>query len=477
MRLHPTLILCFALASVAAPPPSPAEGEINVNPNQSSGTPNVVRPQTPCPTNENVPVSIQAPKIESIGSTVRASGGVLFRRGKRRLTASEVEYDVNAFTGRMRDATYTTCFGLHPDYRLTAREVTLLPHNRLRARNASLYIGNLKVLTLPKILLRTGGRSASSAIFPRPGFDKRDGFTLSQDLRVVDEESWRANADLRLTTLHGIQGEVNTFYGFNGDLGELPGRYLSYDSLRNRATTLPREMVEGCTVEDLRNTTAAKLRAFGRVSLRQRTYDIRNEGLVVYRQPEVGLTYLGSQINLTRTRLDPRLEIYPEVTTTWGRYKETPGLGQFTGRGSVNVSAAVNLLPLGPSTTVQPLFSHTYSSYGAGDHYQATAWGLDASHIWPNGGFASARYIQRNQFGVSPFIFDTVDIFREFQIAGQAPITKKYIAGLVMNYSFDTGSLYEWEAIAGWHSDCLATWVRWNQRFQRLSFDVTLINQ
>ncbi|MCL5103395.1 MAG: hypothetical protein M1133_04690 [Armatimonadetes bacterium] len=465
------MIFCLALTTAL-----PSLAQVGVNPAAPTEAPDAVRPQISCKTDELVPVSIKAPVYESYGSLIRASGGVVFTKGNERLTFSDGEYDVNALTGRMRNVTFTTCPSARPDYHLTAREVTLLPHNKLRARQASLYLGRLKVLTLPAIKLRVGGRSSSAAVFPRPGFDKRDGFTLSQDLRVIDEDNWRANADLRLTTLHGIQGRIETYHAFNGDLGDLPGRYLSYDSLRSRAMSLPRELADGCTPQDLRNNDAATLRGFARISLRQRTYDIRNEGLVVYRQPELGLTYLGRQISLTHTQLDPRLEIYPEITTSWGRFKETPGLGEFTNRTSVNLSAAVNLLPLGPSTTVQPIISHVFSAYGTGDNYHATAYAIDASHIWPNGAYSSLRYIKRNQFGVTPFIFDSVEIFREFQFAGQMPLSKKYVTGIVMNYNSDVGSLYEWEALFGWRSDCLATWVRWNQRLKRLAFDVTLIN-
>ena len=312
----------------------------------------------------------------------------------------------------MKNVSFTTCPRLRPDYHLTASEVTLLPNNRLRARGASLFLGSFRVLALPMIKMRVGGRNASAAVFPRPGFDKRDCVTLSQNFRLIDEDNLRTNADLRLTSLHGIQGQVETYYALNGNLDELPGRYLSYNSLRSRATSLPRELAEGCTPQNLRYNGAATLRGFGRVTLRQRTYDIRNEGLVVYRQPEMGLTYLARQISLTHTQLDPRLEIYPEITASWGRFKETPGLGEFTDRRSVNMSAAVNLLPLGPSTTVQPIISHVFSAYGTGDTYHATAYAIDASHIWPNGGYMSMRYIKRNQFGVTPFIFDSVDIFR-----------------------------------------------------------------
>ena len=242
MKLHPILIVCLVLTAFALPSPA----QVDVNPAAPSEATDAVRPQISCNTNEPVPISIKAPVYEGYGSTIRYSGGLVFTRGKTRLTASEGEYDFKALTGRMKNVSFTTCPRLRPDYHLTASEVTLLPNNRLRARGASLYLGSFRVLALPMIKMRVGGRNASAAVFPRPGFDKRDGVTLSQNFRVIDEDNLRTNADLRLTSLHGIQGQVETYYALNGNLDELPGRYLSYDSLRSRATSLPRELAEGC---------------------------------------------------------------------------------------------------------------------------------------------------------------------------------------------------------------------------------------
>ncbi|MCE5315219.1 MAG: hypothetical protein ABFD49_00490 [Armatimonadota bacterium] len=462
MILRFTIILCLIFCV-------PAIAQVTVDTD-------LVRPQPVCVTNQPEPVLIEAQKYEHTGSTLRAFGSVFFQKGKARLNASVAEYDYNARSGRMQDVIFTTCERRKPDYRLEAREVTLLPNNKLRARDASLFLGNLRVLTLPSIKLSTGGQSAANNVFPIPGFDPDDGFTLSQNLRLIDNDRFRTVADLRLTTENGVQGQFTGIYGLNGNLDYFPGRFLTYDSLRADVLELPKEPVGGpCSPESMEPVNAARLRAFGTFSLKQRTYDIENDNLIVYKQPELGLRYIGKQINFTGTKLDPRLDIYPEIITTWGRYRESPGLPGYTDRGLINATAGLNFWSLGPSTTVQPVISHTWATYSNGDSYQQAAYAVDASHLWSNSSYASVRYITRSESGVTPFQFDNIDIFHEFQGAFQVNFSS-HTVGLVLSYDIDAEQLYDWEAMYGWHSDCLASWIRWRDRIQRLSFDVTLIN-
>ena len=466
MRSPPVPILVVAfLAAIAVPTISSAQE-----------LPQIVPPQPVCPPIGGEDLIIEAPTIEEVGPLIRAAGGVLFLQGNRRLTAADAAYDLEASKGVMSDVVFTTCTHSPPHYRLEAREATILPNNKLHARNLSLFLGRMRVLALPSIKLRIGGRAASTSVFPTPGYDRRDGFSLSQALRLADTNRARTVLDLRLTTNHGIQVDLDTVYGLDGDLVSFPGRFLTYDSLRSRVLTMPREPVGWpCDPQELRAVGAARLRPFGRVTSRQRAYDIRNEGLVVNAQPEVGLRYIGRQLNLSKQRLDPRLEIYPETTASWGRFKEIPGLDRFTTRGNASIVAALNFLPLGPSTTLQPVGSYRYSRYGNGDNYRETAFAIDASHLFANNSFVSGRYIKRHASGATPFQFDDLDIREEFQAAFQARV-RHHVFGLVLSYDTDAGDLYEWEVLYGHRTDCLAAWIRWNSRLSRLVLNVTLIN-
>lgn len=419
-------------------------------------------------------VTIRAPIIEQIDNTIRATGGVLFRQSTIRVTASEVSYDTASRTGKLKDIMFTTCEGVHPDYRFEARELTLLGKDRVRVRGASFYLGRLKVLTLPTLVFRAGGRGSGRNMFPRPSYDKDDGFGLAQEFRLSDTDRFRALADLAFKSKRGLEGQIEYEYGLDGTLAPLPGRFLPYEAQQSSAPVMPMIPITEHS-EQRSSETIARLRQFGRFSLKQRTYDIRNTGLLVFRQPELGLTYIAPHVDLAGTELDPQLRLYPQIATTWGRYKETPGQERFTSRIGVNLAMTANLLPLGRSAAIQPIVMYGVSSYGNDSSYRTWGYGIDASCLFSSGAIATARYIKRNDSGRSPFLFDTVDIFREFQGAFQVPIGR-HIVGFVAGLNVDTGKVYDWEALYGYRTDCLAAWVTWHSRLQRFSFDAAIIN-
>ena len=84
-----------------------------------------IKPQPVCPEPENLPVCFSARTYEMLGPVLRAGGGVLFLKGRMKMTASEVEYNIDTEQGRLRDVSFTTCTNTAPDYRITAREATI----------------------------------------------------------------------------------------------------------------------------------------------------------------------------------------------------------------------------------------------------------------------------------------------------------------------------------------------------------------
>ncbi|MGB9620636.1 MAG: hypothetical protein ACPL7K_09510, partial [Armatimonadota bacterium] len=359
-------------------------------------------------------------------------------RGRYRLQASEVLIETGPGTGRMKDVTFTTCEKLSPDYRLQARELSLLPGNRIHARGASVYLGRFKVFTLPSVKLAIGRKGFSADTFPRPAFDKDEGFGIAQKLALIDTDRLQVNADLRVTVRRGLEGELESVWGVDGDLTGLPGRYLTYESLRSSVLTMPRTFSREFYQYGPASTGhIARLRQFGRFSLRQRTYDVRNTGLLLYRQPEIGLAYTAPALNLTRTCLDPRLEIYPTVNVSWGRFRETPGPPAFMSRTLAGVVVGANIVPLGPRTAIQPLIACTAAAYEGSKHYGTTAYAIDVSHILSNGSVASLRYIKRRESGASPFLFDTINIIRELQTAFQIRVGSE-VVGFVAGCDADS---------------------------------------
>lgn len=466
------LVAGVVVALLVCVKPIQAQQDNPVVPTRETDT---IKPQPVCTQPGPVPVILQAPVYEGLGPVVRARGGLLFERGRLRIKASEGVYNYDTQEGHLKDVWFTTCAASNPDYHLTAREVTLLPNHMLRVKDVSLYVGRARVLMLPWMKLRIGGRSATANIFPRIGYDSRDGVTLSQTLRVTDTTRSRTNLDLSLTTLHAIEGAMNSRYGIGGRLVDLPGRYLTYGSMRARALDIPQPPAYDCDPQLLRPTNAAPLQPFGTFTIRQRTYNAKSLGLVVYRQPELGMTYIGNQLSLTNRKLDPRIEIYPQITTSYGRYKEVPGHSEFTSRYQVAAQGAVSTFWLGPSTAIQPLGTITYSSYGGGQAFRTFGAGIDVAHITRDGSFFGARYISRTSSGSSPFIFDNVDINKEIDVVSQFYKGKR-VAGAALTYDADNGSLFDWAVIVGRRSDCLASYLRWDNRFHRFSLDLALIN-
>lgn len=436
---------------------------------------NVVKPQPECTSFAPVPLSVSSPFYEMIGPVLRTGGGVTLQKGNERFRASQIEYNTDTEIGVAHNVFFTTCTAGRPDWHITASRVVLLPNHKLQARNVALYIGRSRVLMLPSMKLSVGGRSATSAVFPRPGYDRRDGVTLAQTLRVTDTSHSRTTLDLKFTTLHSIEAMLSSTYGVGGRLTPFPGRYLTYGSMRSRALNAPQPPVGNCDPQLLRPTGAAHLQPFGTITLRQRTYDARNLGLVVFRQPEFGIAYVGGQLSTAKGRLDPRIELYPQITASWGRFKEIPGESDYETRSQVAIQGSFNALWLGTNTAVQPIGIATYAAYGDGQAFRTLGFGIDATHLARDGSYYSARYISRTSNGSTPFLFDNIDIAKEVDVAVQRYFGKG-VVGIALCYDADSGSLFDWEVMLGRRTDCLGTYVRWDNRFKRFGFDVALIN-
>jgi hypothetical protein len=190
----------------------------------------------------------------------------------------------------------------------------------------------------------------------------------------------------------------------------------------------------------------------------------------------VGLDYVAPALNFTRTPIDPRLAIYPVITTSWGRFREFPSNIGFADRATASLLGAVNVLPLGKNTAVQPLVEYSVSSYSTDTTYHTWGGGLDASHLFNNGSSVALRYLRRHESGITPFQFDNVDILREFQGAFQARIGAHTI-GFASGVDLDKGGMYDWSVLYGYHTDCLAASISWSELQRHISFDITILTK
>lgn len=435
----------------------------------------VIKPQAECNAGGPVPVSISASAFELTDSKVFGRGKLSIIKGNQRLYASEAEYDLETEIGTARDVYFTTCTCQKPDYHITADSVKILPNNKLVARDVSVYLGRTRLLKMPKMLFRMGGRSSLANIFPRIGNNTQDGLTLRQSFRLIDTDHSRTTLNLKLTEKNSFQAGLDTKYGIAGKLIDMPGRYLTYGSMRSRTLEAPQPIAENCDPQLLRPKNAARLLPYGKFTIRQRTYDANDPGLVVYRQPEIGVSYVGTQLSLTKEKLDPRLELYPQITANWGIYKESPGQESSLARGQIVMQGGLNAVWLGPKTTIQPVGIISYADYAGGDTFRTYGFGIDAAHLSDNGAFYSARYISRTSSGETPFQFDDIDIRQELDV-GIRTYLKKHVFGFALNYDMSGGYLFDWQVLYGQRTDCLEMYVRWDNRFKHLSFDIGLIN-
>jgi hypothetical protein len=466
------LIVCLLVASTTAgsadgpagPSPAPAERSRSATPSYFAwagvGTD---------------PIVIEAQKIEQVGDVVTASGSVRFTNGPRVVLADSVLLDTVKQEAVFTEVRATTCQRISHHYEIRLGRLTLTGKGQVRGMRVSLYLYNQKVFYLPSIKFRLGVTGSGAQTFPTPGFDRTDGFTLSKDLDLVDNDRFQTTAEIRLTSRAGIQGAANAQYGLDSNLGIVPGRVLSYDSMFSDLLEVPRTVAQNlCKPPNQCPVGFARLLAFGTVSLRQHTYDVQDAGLVVYRRPEVGVKYAAKQLSLSRRELDPRLEILPEVRVSYGRIWEQDGLVGPTTRSSFGFGGGLDTVDLGPQTSIQPVFYANWSGYSGGDSLHIGSYGIDASHLWGSNSFVSVRYMKRNARGATPFEFDDVDIFRELQASLHFE-TGSHSFGYLLGYDADRRAFHDWEALYGYSTDCMTTQFTWNWRMRRLGFNIRLL--
>ncbi|MDH7600814.1 MAG: DUF3769 domain-containing protein [Armatimonadota bacterium] len=420
---------------------------------------------------------IEAESLQTADGVISASGSVFLRSGAFRIRASEIWFNAKTQQGQLTNATFTTCEKDRPDYYLRARELVLLANKRVRARGVALYVAHWRLLSLPSVTFAVGRRSAASEVFPRPSYDEREGLGVAQQFTVVDTDRWRVVSDLRITTKRGLLGEGESVWGIDGALDPLPERLLTYESLKFSALSVPKGLAGRAydTAELDTRWTGARTRLFARFASNQRAFDIRERQLSVSRKPEVGFLYIGSPLTGRTARIDPALQLYPSVAVTWGKYEEDPGSTVLTSRFGLEAAAGISSIPPIRGFAVQPVLAFSKYIYERDNRYSALLWGIDAARTNHNGSSVSLRYLRRSESGKSPFLFDSVHVRSDIQGAFQMTIGRR-ILGFGVGYDVDKRDVYDWQALLGYHTDCLAVWLVWDNLQRRLMVSGALIN-
>src|SRR3990170_775349 len=73
------------------------------------------------------------------------------------------------------DTMVTPCDPARPAVRVTARQIEIIPGDRLTARRASLWVGRYRVLTLPVLTMSLRSSEETARSLPRIGYNTTDG--------------------------------------------------------------------------------------------------------------------------------------------------------------------------------------------------------------------------------------------------------------------------------------------------------------
>ncbi|HOM71165.1 MAG TPA: hypothetical protein PLP86_02875 [Armatimonadota bacterium] len=422
------------------------------------------------------PIIIEANTIELIETppVVRAQGDVLFRQGQKLLLAEEFVYDYNNETGVLQNATFTTCDREDMDYRVTASKIRLTSDQRLKARRVRIYLGKLRVISLPSLAINVGPRTERNTLLPIPGYNNRDGFFLANSYSLVGTQNTDVDLRLKLTTGSGIQGGVTAGFALQGDSQLVPPYVPDYGSELNKDDVLrPRVIGDECVFPESRHSPSI-LSVFGAVLVRERAFDIDEPDIQVTRLPEIGLRYVSPQVCVLDDFEFPSVGVQSEVRASWGRFKQDNPDTRYISRFDVRGHASTTLAAFGDNTALRATGLARYSYYDSEESYKVLAGALDATRIYPGGSFASLRLILHETSGSTPFEFDDIDIRKELQTAG------RYVRGrntyeILLKYDLDEGSLRDWEFSVARRLHCLEPSITWRNRFSQISIGLRVL--
>ena len=158
---------------------------------------------------------------------VTATGHVTLSQGLTTATGTLLTYNLGTKVGRMEnlagtfgplhvsgqaieigpkqdvvsEASVTPCDPDHPFYKITAKKIVIVPDESFTAYDASLWVGGVRVITLPTYTATLRGRSG-----PSLGFNTLDGLYIeyANSFPVGD---WRDEYRIRLATTTGLSAE------------------------------------------------------------------------------------------------------------------------------------------------------------------------------------------------------------------------------------------------------------------------------
>lgn len=262
--------------------------------------------------------------------------------------------DVTAQRLTVQEALVTICDPRQPLYRVTARRVEIVPGVELVAREATVWLGSLRVITLPqyRTSLRPGERRGPAA--PGVGSNRIDGLWV--DYRY----------GYRL-------GEVS---------GELHGKYGQHTGIF------------------LLNTLRYDTPAWGIALVTGRRQHEDEEGIL---HP-----YLQAEVEYARkpTPLGGPLRLSWRLAGGW--FDDVDAAASAT-RVDGSVTLTADAIALGPRVSAGASASYRYSAYGTGRQRSVVSASLAVTSRLTEATSVTAGYDLAAPSGTTPFLFDRVD--------------------------------------------------------------------
>jgi LPS-assembly protein len=316
------------------------------------------------------------------------------RKGKT-VSGSAGEESDDDLSAIWRGASVTTCGEPHPHYRLTAKNVTIFPGDKMILHRPRAYLGKTPVLISPfdiTIPLR-GKDSVRQKIFPKLGYDSDKGAGAG----MAGSFNWSSGA-LDLELIGWIEGifemDALAIQRIGTDLSVYAGIRRAYDKDLDETDWRPRwglsyerngwNMTAGWTKREL-------------LSVERRAGEVSR--YVLERKPEVYIT--SPWFN------DAASNGHFRVFGIWGDYRDQKwgGSSSYTRSGA---GVQIRGEP-GARRGFTPFYNATYTGFMYDDDVFDSQSVLDArvGFIWETGKFElKTAYLRQLVWGTSPLLWD-----------------------------------------------------------------------
>lgn len=254
--------------------------------------------------------------IDTARRTGRSDGDLLVEDGVSAVYGESGEFDFGKHTGRLfhtsagmadwrihareadlsesklllyRDADFTSCSDVPPDYHFHASKVTVVPKKSMFARNVLFYLGDVPVFYMP-VLYKSLTTVHWFGFKSQPGYDNRNGPYMKNTLVTQYSESVYSKlfADYYMKQGFGYGGELQRHKGEDSR-----GALYAY-RIHETSTGLDRWTFLGQGYQALPSSSAFQGRfqlqsdadfnnAYARSSLFRVTPELRNDGAFVHR--------------------------------------------------------------------------------------------------------------------------------------------------------------------------------------------------